>query len=241
MALPPSPPEDPPAPAETENEVELASECPRCRTPYELGQEYCLECGLRLPVQEGIVAALGGAWRRRMPWYPGDWIWPVLLGLVIAAGGAAAAIVYSTGQKPARTFVATPDVHPTTTTTTAPEPPTSSTGTTRTTTTKPPPPPPPPPRRTVVAWPRGKSGYTVVLTSVPAGGGRSAATAQARRALGAGLAQVGVLDSSLYSSLHPGYFVVFSGVYDNPADAQAATGQAHVKGYSAAYARRITP
>ncbi len=234
MALPPSPPEDPAAPPEAAGEVEAAGDCPRCGTPYEAGQEYCLQCGLRLPVQQGIVAALGGAWRRRMPWYPGDWIWPALLGLVIAAGGASAAIVYSTGQKPARTIVATTPVHPTTTT--APPEPTTST-TPSTTTTK----PQPPTKRGVVPWPAGQSGYTLVLTSVPAGGGRAAAVALAHKALAAGLTQVGVLDSSQYSSLHPGYYVVFSGIYETSADAQTAASRAHSRGYSAAYPRRITP
>ncbi len=180
------------------------------------------------------MARLGGAWRRRLPWYPGDWIWPALLGLVIAAGGASAAIVYSTGQKPTRTIVATTPVHPTTTTTAPPEPTTSTTPSTTT-------PKPPPTKRDVVPWPAGQSGYTLVLTSVPAGGGRAAAVAQARKALAAGLTQVGVLDSSQYSSLHPGYYVVFSGIYETSADAQTAASRAHSRGYSAAYPRRITP
>jgi hypothetical protein len=92
-----------------------------------------------------------------------------------------------------------------------------------------------------VTWPAGQSGYTVVLTSVPSGGGRAAAVAQARKALAASLTQVGVLDSSQYSSLHPGYFVVFSGVYETSADAQTAASRAHSRGFSAAYPRHITP
>jgi hypothetical protein len=240
VAVPPSPPEDPPAPPEVPLESdELVGECPRCGMPYEGGQEYCLECGLRLPVPRGVVATLGLAWRRRMGWYPGDWIWPVLLGLVIAAGGAAAAIAYSTGQKPTKTLVETPPVHSTTTTTTAPEPPTRTS--TQTTSTAPNPPPPPPRKPGVVAWPAGKSGYTVVLTSVPAGGGRGPALAEARQAVAAGLQRVGVLDSAQYSSLHPGYYVVFSGVYASSADAQTASTRAHARGYAAAYPRRITP
>ena len=239
MAVPPSPPEDPATPPEAD--VGAAGDCPRCGTPYEAGQEYCLECGLRLPERAGLVATLASAWRRRIAWYPGDWIWPVLLGLVIAAGGAAAAISYSTGQKPTRTIVATTPVNPTATTTTAPEPTTSTSTSTRTTTTAPPPPPPPPPKSGLVSWPAGKAGYTVVLTSLPASAGRSAALAQARRALRAGLRKVGVLDSSQYSSLHPGYFVVFSGIYETSADAQSAASRAHPHGYGAAYARRITP
>src|SRR5438105_15329193 len=67
--------------------------CPRCGTPYEPGQEYCLECGLRLPVAAGVVGSLSDAWQERVPWYPGDWIWPVLLFLLIAAISAVVAIV----------------------------------------------------------------------------------------------------------------------------------------------------
>ena len=39
------------------------------------------------------MAVLAHHWQRRLPWYPGDWIWPVLLGLVIAALAAAGAIL----------------------------------------------------------------------------------------------------------------------------------------------------
>ena len=60
-------------------------QCPQCGTPYAEGQEYCLECGSRLPGSGGLVGALGSAWRKRFSWYPGDWIWPALLALVIAA------------------------------------------------------------------------------------------------------------------------------------------------------------
>ena len=44
----------------------------------------------------------------------------------------------------------------------------------------------------------------------------------ARSASRAGLPQVGVLDSSRYSSLHPGYSVVFSGIYDSRDQADRA-------------------
>jgi hypothetical protein len=182
------------------------------------------------------VAALGAAWQRRMPWYPGDWIWPVLLALVIAAGGTAAAIVYSTGEKRTQTLVATPPVHPTTTPSVPEQPPPPSTTAPTTTAQR-----PPPGRVGLVAWPTGVSGYTVVLTSVPVNSGRRDAIAQARRALAAGLSRVGLIDSSQYSSLHPGYYVVFSGTYSSMGDAQTGATRAHSRGYAAAYARRITP
>ena len=92
MAMPPEPPAEPPPPAPPSPDME-GGECPRCGAAYEPFQEYCLECGLRLPVARGIIPVLATAWRRRISWYPGDWIWPVLLALVIAA--LAAAIAYS--------------------------------------------------------------------------------------------------------------------------------------------------
>jgi len=80
-----------------------------------------------------------------------------------------------------------------------------------------------------------------VLESIPAAGnGRALALARARAASKAGLLQVGVLDSSLYSSLHPGYSVVFSGIYDSRGQADQALAAANAKGFSAAYVRQIT-
>ena len=77
-----------------------------------------------------------------------------------------------------------------------------------------------------------------MLVSVPQSAGRPAAVSEARKALGAGLTDVGVLDSSDYSSLHSGYWVVFSGVYNSAQEAESGVDTA--KGtYSAAYARQI--
>ena len=71
--------------------------------------------------------------------------------------------------------------------------------------------------------------------------GRAPATAEARQALHLGLKKVGVLDSAQFSSLHPGYYVVFFGVYSSQAAAQSSIIDAHQKGYGGAYPRRITP
>jgi len=75
---------------------------------------------------------------------------------------------------------------------------------------------------------------------LPTSGGRSLAVERARSASRAGLPQVGVLDSSRYSSLHPGYYVVFSGVYASDAQAESARAAAAAKGFQAAYVRQIT-
>ena len=119
--------------------------------------------------------------------------------------------------------------------------PTTPTGTTATSPTPPPPPPPPPPPNQLTAWPAGTDGYTVVLNSVPTSSGRGQAVRLAKAALNAGLTEVGVLDSSQYSSLHPGYYVVFSGVFKSAAEAQSTLTSARSSGYPTAYARPVTP
>jgi hypothetical protein len=218
-------------------------ECPRCGTPYGPRQEYCLECGLRLPVTGGVVGTLATAWRRHLPYYPGDWIWPVLVALVIAVVAAVVAIVATRDSGGARTIVATTTQGPvgSTVTTVGPTGPTTTGATTTLATSPPPPPPPPPPPNQLVAWPARTNGYTVVLNSVPTSSGRAQAVRLARAALHAGLKDVGVLDSSRYSSLHPGYYVVFSGIFKSQAAAQTTLANAQSSGYPSAYARSITP
>ena len=213
--------------------------CPRCGTPFAPGQEYCLECGLHLPGRTGVFSGLAASWARR-GWYPGDWVWPVLVFLILAGLGALAAIVLSSsgstqtinavptssGPAPGVTQPTTPA--PTVPTVTQPPP----------TTTAPPRPTPRPPGE-LTAWPT-RDGFTVILQSIPAGAGRANAVRTAKQALSAGLPQVGVLDSAQYSSLHPGYFVVFTGVYPSNAEASAHISEARSAGFGAAYVRPIT-
>ena len=62
-----------------------------------------------------------------------------------------------------------------------------------------------------------------MLASIPARGtGLAEATAKAKQALARGSRGVGVLDSAKFASLHPGYYVVFAGVYDSLDEAQTA-------------------
>jgi hypothetical protein len=219
--------------------AEHDTRCPRCDSPAEPLQEYCLECGMRLQTP-GLVPALAEGWRRRLRWYPGDWIWPSLLALVVAVLAGAGAIVWTLDAESAgsRTLVGDTSPLPTTVATipptTAPAAPTVPTDTTETTTTE------TSTRRRLIEWPRGRSGWTLVLASLPTSSGRAAAVAKARQALGAGLPQAGVIDSSRYPSLHPGYYVAFSGIYDSLSDAQDAASRAADAGYGNAYARRIT-
>ena len=241
MEVPPEPPEEGPAPApDTEG-----GECPRCGAPYAPLQEYCLECGLRLPVQRGIVPVLATAWRRRFSRYPGDWIWPVIGLLIIAALAAAVAILATngTGESATKTRAETQETVPlgTGTGTTSPTTPTetSTVPTESVPTTAPEQPPPPPPSNQLVEWPAGQNGWTIVLSSIPQSAGRANALNEARKALSAGLTDVGVLDSSQFSSLHSGYYVVFSGIYNTEREARTTLDTAQAT-YPQSYVREIT-
>jgi hypothetical protein len=244
VAVPPEPPDEQPAPPPPPGAE--GGECPRCGTPYEPFQEYCLECGLRLPVQRGIIPVLATAWRRRLPWYPGDWIWPVLGLLIVAALAAAVGILATTrsDESATKTRAETQESVPLGTGTGATSPPpvtetlTSTLPTAPEPTTTEEPPPPPPPSNQLTEWPAGQNGWTIVLASVPQSAGRSAAVSEARKALGAGLTDVGVINSSEFSSLHAGYFVVFSGVYNSQGEARAGLDAAK-SSYPQAYARQI--
>jgi cell division septation protein DedD len=215
----------------------IERECPECGSPAEASQEYCLQCGHRLPPDP--VAA--GVPRRALA--SGGPAWTLLVtGVIALLAAAVVAAVQLTTDEAEPLLVATspqPTVIPTTEppeptatvpTTTAPEP------------TTPPPTQPPPRADRVIEWPAGTDGWTLVLASIPEGAGnRAVATRQARQALDRGLRQVGVLVSSRYSSLHPGYLVVFSGVYSNRSAAEQALSRARVAGYRSAYTRQITP
>lgn len=237
--------------------------CPRCGVAYEPLQEYCLECGARLPTNRGAVGVLAASWQRRFAWYPGDWIWPVALFFGLAAVATAVVLVAnatrSSAAKPLTATTAVPlglgeaaaaapvvststlpeAPQPTITTgplPTAPGEPSTATATgTGTTATTPKPPPDP-----FAVWPAGQSGYTVVLESVPVAGGRANAAARARRAAKKGLRDAGVLISAEYASLHPGYYVVFAGVFATQAEATAAVAEAQAKGFQGAYQTAVT-
>jgi hypothetical protein len=164
----------------------------------------------------------------------------VLVFLVLAGLGALAAILLSTGGGKSATVVAIPPTSPPGQGVTVPTVPTA----TAPTITQPPPTTAPPkttprPSGALTEWPT-RDGYTVILQSIPAGAGRTNAVRTARQALAAGLPQVGVLDSAQYSSLHPGYFVVFSGVYPTNGEASAHVAEAQRAGFRAAYVRPIT-
>lgn len=81
----------------------------------------------------------------------------------------------------------------------------------------------PKPAATALAtWPAGTGGWTIVLSSVPKVDGRDKAVALAEHARDTKLGDVGVIDSSRYASLRPGYWVVFQGIYESEAEANGS-------------------
>lgn len=220
--------------------------CRRCATPFAPGQEYCLECGLRLDSAEPGPA--GPEQPAAAPSKPTrTWIWTALGGLVVAAAGAAVAIAVS-GSGGSTTLTLTTTIAPVTTTApvatdtgaTAPQPTTTALVTTAAMTPSVPEPAQKPPKKqTLIAWP-GRTAYTVVLVSLPAPGGHTAALARAHQAVAKGLPQVGVLDSGDFASLNPGYYVVFSGVYATLIQAETGARNARFAGFGSAYPRQIS-
>jgi hypothetical protein len=217
------------------------TQCPRCGATVEPLQEYCVECGLRVR-GGGVVPALASGWQRRLHWYPGDWVWPSLLALVVAAIAAAGAIWWTRDASPSAGTTVVGDTAPLPTVATTETVPTTAPQATVPTQTRPTTtaPRPRPARRALIEWPQGRNGWTLVLVSLPTSGGRPAAVGRAREAIRAGLSEVGVLQSSDYASLHPGYYVVFAGVYPTIGAAQDAVAKAAEAGYENAYARRVT-
>lgn len=241
---PPPPPEAAPPPPPPE-----PGRCPNCGAPHDVYQEYCLECGRRLP-----GAFIGGrsaeVWRRDSP----IWLWAALAALLLVAlvSGAVVALAATDDGKSSEPATSIPVVStaPSTTSTvgvvTTPptitiNPPTTTLGTTTfstttfgtttfgTTTTG-----------SNVTWPMSKDGFTVVLKSVPTSNGRSQAEAAADKARSNGLSQVGILNSSDFSSLNPGYYVTFTGIYDTESQANAALPNARSKGFPTAYVREVS-
>ena len=159
---------------------------------------------------------------------PSLWSIRALLALGVAVAGAAVAIAVSGADgTPAASLPSTQPPPATTAVTTAPPP----------VTTAPPPVTTAPPRTGV--WPAGRDAWTIVLASLPESGGRAAAEAQARRARASGLPGAGVLRSSDFASLNPGYYVVFAAAFDSLDAAAGALPKARAA-FPTAYTRRVS-
>jgi type IV secretory pathway VirB10-like protein len=212
------------------------------------GQAVCVECG------HDVTRAY-----RRAP-YTRAWLAAGVLAVLAIGVGAGFAIGALTNDKqkkearqvnatstsnsvPAATAVPPDALHQPTAPATPP--PTSSPGTTPTApppaTTAPPlttptqPRPSPPASSGIASWPRGKNGYTLVLISAKS---RKQAYAKAREAKSRGIG-AGVLHSNDYSSLNPGYWVVFAGRYKTVGQARSHIDEYASKGFPGSYPRQI--
>ncbi len=85
-------------------------------------------------------------------------------------------------------------------------------------------------------WAHDVAGYTVALAS-----DRTEADARlaAEHAVARGLPSVGLVWSSEYRSLRPGYWFVFSGIYSSAAAAAGHVAAATAAGFAGAYPRRV--
>jgi hypothetical protein len=265
--LEPSHRESPPPPegGPTAEPDEPERRCPRCGAPHERNQEYCLECGLRLVPLPAFYRRLE-VWSRDSPVWLWAALLALLAVALVAGAIVAAAAAGDDDEEGSGASIPVVTTDPTTTdtigvitdpgtitldtTTTGPvtttpttDPftttilPTTSTFTTTTlpTTTS--------PTTTgpggTISWPAGEDGWTVILKSVPTSDGRREANAAAQDALDSGLPEVGVLDSSNFSSLNPGYYATFTGVYDTRNEAVNALPRARNSGFPLAYAREV--
>jgi hypothetical protein len=215
--------------------------CPRCNATVDPNQEYCLECGTRLPHGQRASAGSG----QRQGWAAAPWVVPALLGLVVAVLGTGAAIAISSeGDEPSAVSTATGGSLTVTndvSTLTAPEPTEPTTTTAPATTTAPTTTAKPPANPASIVWPRDRRGWTIVLLSLPQSNGLAAANAKAAQLRRGGLRRVGVLDSDRYASLHPGYYVIFTGIFDSEAEAASALQRARAVCDCTAYQREIIP
>jgi ribosomal protein L37E len=175
------------------------------------GEEACGRCGAALGLAQEYCVECG---QRRLPRRrPVHWLWPAAAAALVATAGAAGAIAAGADDNGSKTIVALTPLRA------APAPATPSSAKLR-------------------RWPPRRSGYTVVLSVVPSTLGPQAARARALASVAAGLPDVGVLDSSRYSSLHPGYWIVFSGIYGSLDEALAALPRA-ARHARTAYAQQI--
>ena len=237
----------------------MASEprvCPRCGSPVAASQEICIECGEQLggrrlpggwvvPAAAALaVAAMSATVVIAIGKDDGTppVVAPPLTSVATTAGAttataiAAGTTITVTWKTTRATFggASTAGAPTTALPPTAPPPtaPPTTAAATRTTA-------PAPPGARLVVWPAGTDGFTVVIASLPTALGAGQATARALVAANRGLPQTGVLVSDTFASLHPGYLVIFSGIYATLDETSRAAAAAQ-RLYPGAYPRRIS-
>ncbi len=219
--------------------------CPACLSPMRSDQRYCLECGERLAVDEIPPPPGGGsAFANR-----NTSILAIIAVVLIIAGVGLAWVALRTtndGEDPVTTSATTATgitdtgitdtgiIDTGMTDTGIIDTGMTDTGITDTGITD--------TAGTASGWPADQSGYAVILASKDAASFTEAdALAVADQATAAGVPMVGVLDSSLFPSLNPGYWAVFSGPYATKDEAALAATTIQGQGYPDAYAREVQP
>jgi hypothetical protein len=239
------------APPEGEPEAPGPPVCSVCAAPLEDDQTYCLDCGTPTPLAPRLarssrsvailavaLAALGiGAGALAYAVAEGDdGDLRTGTGTTATAPGAPLPTDTGFGPLPADTTggfpttgtgtSTTPLIPPSQTgfgTTTSGVPPvTSSTGSTPTTS------------GGTSDWPAGRTAWTAQVSSVRNQGDAEGLRARLRSAG----EEAGVLESSDFSELEPGYFVVFSGTFDSRAEAIAHAASLRAT-YPGVFARRL--
>jgi cell division septation protein DedD len=220
-----------------EDVVQETLTCPNCGAPADAGQLMCLECGSRL--------ALGYA-------RPPSWRLPAaIVGVVLLIAGLGVAIALATVTDNAdKTTAAAPTQPVPAASAPADTPPTASQPTATPTTSTPTPAPaadggdatatatPAPATDAATGWPPGKSGFTVVIASMPT---KAAAEDKLAKAKAAGITGAAILHSDDFPSLNPGYWVVFDGQYDSVDQAQSQAAADRGKGeFGDAYPRFVS-
>jgi septal ring-binding cell division protein DamX len=235
------------APVGTPLDAAPATGCPRCGAPLRPGQDWCLACGAAVTTH---VAGSPG-WRTPL----------AIVGVVLTLAAAALVVAFlqmsddaqqvaqappaqappaaapapAATAAPTASAIPTPAATPATGATPGATPgatasPTGEGGSPAGT------PTPATAAGTVAPWPSGRTAWTVILVSTTT---RADADRKAKSFADQGK-PVGVLHSDDFRSLRPGFWVVFSGQYDDQKAAQDAT--TGLKSTAPdAYARKIEP
>jgi hypothetical protein len=197
--------------------------CPRCGEPSEPGQLVCLECGKRLALTEVETE------KRRFDNLPAVAILMTVIVLAAFAIGFVLGELGSDSDRDVKAADRTSEPATSEPATTEPaQPPEEETGATKGT-------PQEATQSPLLEWPKGTSGFTVVLVTTE---DRPAAERVALEAARAGV-EAGMLRSDDYN-LGEGFWIVFAGRFDDQASAERQSANLAER-YPGAYATEVVP